>query len=61
MVLNQVGHGVNGTMDSATVVFRTAEVLPQRRFVVFGHVDGMIDKLCHALIAHGRNGNHRNA
>ena len=50
MILDEVHDAVQTTVDGSLVVVFIAKVLTDRRFLVFGHVDGMIHQLGHAFV-----------
>ena len=58
VIFDQVAHGVNTPVNSTAVVFRTAEVLPERLFLIPGDVDRVADQLVHALVFGGGDRNH---
>ena len=61
MVLDEVHDAVKAAMDGAPVVVRAAEILTPRALLVMGNVDCVANELVYALVAHGRNGNDRDA
>ena len=61
VVLDQVAHAVQTAVHRAAVAALVAEIHPQGRFLIFGHMDGVVDQLVNAFIFGGGNGDHRHA
>ena len=50
VVVDEMGHGVNGAMHRTTVFVSAAEVLTRRAFVEFCHMKGVFHEFCHTLV-----------
>ena len=50
VVVDEMGHGVNGAMYRSSVFVGTAEVLPSRTFIVFRHMNGVFHEFCHTFV-----------
>ena len=59
VVLNQMNDRMETAMHRTAVIVLITEVLPQRTFLVFGHMDRMPDQLIHALVLCGGDRNDR--
>ena len=57
VILDDVLHRVDRPVDRAAVVVLAAEILPLRMLLILRDVDGMGDKLAHALVLRRGDGN----
>ena len=50
MIFHKVHYGMQTTVNSTTMIFRTTKILPCRRFLILSHMDSMFYQLVNTMI-----------